>query len=183
MKYELITTIHCCQIHWNILETHIRFTDCKIDCIGCKWFRNIWPQFLEIVWIDFGKELPCYYISFSFGWADSLEVEAVGQLKGRMGLDSLVSHWLKRLPGLDFATFRQCHAIFKVLQTIGGLSREERQQVDMSRIMGDSHGAIKKIMKRVRQTGNWISKSKASCTSPMDFHTPGRLILAGDDAC
>ena len=30
-----------------------------MDCIGCIWFPNIWTQFLEFVWMDFGKELPC----------------------------------------------------------------------------------------------------------------------------
>ena len=80
-----------------------------MDCIGCDWFQNIWPQFLKVVWMDFGKYLPCQYISHSFEWADSFEVKVVGQL-GRIELDSLESHQLKR----PSAKFRQYHAIYQV---------------------------------------------------------------------
>ena len=61
-----------------------------------------------------GNELPCEYITYSFDWADSLEVKAVGQLKGPLRLDSLEYHLLKRPTGLDFAKVRQCNAIFEV---------------------------------------------------------------------
>ena len=61
-----------------------------------------------------GNELPYEYITCSFDWADSLEVKVVGQLKGRLRLDSLEYHLLKRPTGLDFAKLRQCNAIFQV---------------------------------------------------------------------
>ena len=69
-------------------------------------------ELLEVFWMDFGNKLPCKYISYSFEWADdSLEVKVVGQLKARMGLDSPQSHRLKWISGLDFAKFKQSHAI------------------------------------------------------------------------
>ena len=56
-----------------------------------------------VVWMDFGKELPCEYISPSFEWSDTLEVKMVAQLKVQIGLDLLNSHLLKRPSGLNFA--------------------------------------------------------------------------------
>ena len=61
-----------------------------------------------------GKELPCKYISYSFEWADSLEVKVVGQLKELTGLDCIESRWLKRLSDLGISKFRQCNAIVRV---------------------------------------------------------------------
>ena len=55
--------------------------------------------------MDFGKELPCEYISCSFEGLDSLEVKVGVHLKGRMSLDSLESHQLEQTSGLDFAKF------------------------------------------------------------------------------
>ena len=85
-----------------------------MDCIGCNWFRNTWPQFLEVVWMGFDKGLSWEYISYCFEWADPLQVNVIGQLKGRTGLESLESHRLKRPSALDFVKFRQCQAVFQV---------------------------------------------------------------------
>ena len=86
-----------------------------MDHIGCNWFRNIWSQFPEMVWMNFGNELPCEYISCSFEWADSLEVRVVGQLKRRISLES---HRLKRSCGLELAKFRQSQAVSQVLGSL-----------------------------------------------------------------
>ena len=89
-----------------------------MDCTDCNWFRNISPKFLEVVWMDFGKEFPANTLQLwsRFICADSLEVKVVGQLKGRMGLDSLDSHPLKRHSSFDFANFafKQYHTTFLV---------------------------------------------------------------------
>ena len=90
--------------------------------------------------MDFNKELLCKYISCSFELADSLQVKLVRQLKGRMRIDSVESHRLKRSSGSGFAKFRHCHAMFQVKlcnSLLGSLMK----------------GAINKILKRARQTG------------------------------
>ena len=60
--------------------------------------------------MDFGKILPCEYITSNVESADSLEVKPVGHR--RMGLESLESHRLKRPSCMDFAKYRQCRATF-----------------------------------------------------------------------
>ena len=101
----------------------------------------------------------------------------VCHLNGRMGLDSLESHQLKRLSGLDFSKLRQCHAIFQVKYWNSWLSSLGR-------------GADRLIF-----LGLWVSpnvplaKSCSGCgrlgllirgllASPKEIHIPGRLILA-----
>ena len=74
------------------LERDFSFIDCEMDSIACNSFQNIWPKFLEVVWVDFGVELPYEYLSCSFEWGESLEIKVEGQLKGTMGLDSLHSN-------------------------------------------------------------------------------------------
>ena len=108
--------LHCRPFHWNIFLWRyvFTFTICKMDCIGCNWFRNICPPLVEVVWVDFGKEMPYAYISCSFEWADALKFEMVVQPKRGKGLDSLESRQLKRRSGLDFAKFKQCHVIFQM---------------------------------------------------------------------
>ena len=82
---------------------------------------------------------------------------------------------MKRLSDLDFAKFRQCRAIFwgKILQLIGKLHREGRQQVDFARIAGFTQGAISK---------KWVRQTRSHNQRPLgiakDFHIPGRLILS-----
>ena len=43
------------------------------------------PNCWSVVWMDFGKELPCKFISYRFEGADSLDVKVGSQLQGGMG--------------------------------------------------------------------------------------------------
>ena len=38
------------------------------------------PNCWSVVWMDFGKELPCKFISYRFEGADSLDVKVGSQL-------------------------------------------------------------------------------------------------------
>ena len=81
--------------------------------------------------------------------------------KGQMELDSLESHRLKRLFDLDFAKFRQCHAILQVKccnSLLGFLVK----------------GANSLILFGLR-VSHKVPFAKY-------FHTPGRPLLAADDA-
>ena len=104
----------CFSLELFSFQIYFSFTGCTMEYIVYNWLRNIRPHLFEVVWTDFGMELPCEYISCCLEWSDSLKVKVISQLKGWMGLDSNKSHRSKRPSGLDFAKFRQCHAIFQV---------------------------------------------------------------------
>ena len=97
--------------------------------------------------MDFGKNLPCKYISCNFEWADLLEIKVIRELKGAMGLDSLESHQSKQPFGLDFFQVQTipCHISTEILQLIVRLSREGHRQVDIALITGATQGAISEI--------------------------------------
>ena len=92
---------YCC------LERDFNFTDCKMDCIRCSWFRNIWPQFLKMVWIDFCKQLPWKYMSCSFEWTFT-------RRQGGRSAERPNGVRFSRIPLVE-TTFGsgQCHAIFQ----------------------------------------------------------------------
>ena len=70
------STLTANSLEYFFLLRDFSFTDYKMD-FGYNWFRDIWPQFQEVVWLHFGKELPCER-------ADSLEIKVPGQLEEQM---------------------------------------------------------------------------------------------------
>ena len=103
----------------------------------------------------FGKELLCQYILCIFGWADSFEIKAVGQLKGWMWLELLECNWLKRLlVQIWHSSDNATNILGAILYIIARLSCAGRRPVDIARIVGVTKGAISKILKQVRQTGS-----------------------------
>ena len=141
----------CSSLELFSLQIYFSFTDCTMEYIICNWLRNIRPHLFEVVWTDFGKELPCEYISCCLEWADSLKVKVISQLKGWMGLDSNKSHRSKRPYGLDFAKFRQCHAICQV--ECCNTCCDGRREVNVARITIATRGAIWLIFERARYRG------------------------------
>ena len=123
----------------------------------CNWFRHILPQFLQVGWMDFGKELPCEHILCRFEWADSLEFRVVGQLKGQMVLDLLESHLLKRPSDLEYSKFKEWHKLIldvKYCYLLSGFLVKGADRLVLFRFMGATHDAIGKILKWVRKTGS-----------------------------
>ena len=107
--------------------------------------------------MDFGKELLCKYISCSYEWADWLNVKLVGQLKGRMGLDSPESHRFQRSSGLDFEKFRKCHTIFQMKRCnslLGSFMKDVDRLLHIARITGVTQCAISQILKKAQQAGS-----------------------------
>ena len=89
-----------------------------------------------------------------------------------MAKASLESHPLKWSSGRNCKVKRTPrHIKGEILQPIVRLSRERRWQVDIARIAGVTQGAIKTILKRVRQSGSPNSNTGARivrCTLSSD---------------
>ena len=108
----------------------LMFMNCKMDCVGYDWLRKIWPQYMEVILIDFGKEMPCKYISCSFERADLLWIKVVGLLNGAnwIRISSVKTNFWS---GLWKMQTIPRHISCEILQLIVRPSRERCWQVNI----------------------------------------------------
>ena len=97
-----------------------------------------------------------------------------------MRLDSPESHRLKWPSGLDFAKFRQCHAMFQVRYCNPfRVFREGHRQIDIAWITCVTQDTISKILMGVRHTlGRPIPVKDGACQS-VSVKSQGLYSLSG----
>ena len=101
----------------------------------------------------------------------------VGQLRGRIGLDSFESHWLKRPSGLDSVEFRLCHAIFhvKYCNALWGSLEKGTNELILHGLRVSHKGPLAR---------SWSGHDRGLLAIAKGLpHTPGRPILAEDARC